>query len=166
MRALIVYSKEGKVEQLAKGLSEVLEKGNCQVQLLEANTNTSGPISGAAYDLVILGSPTLGFFGGKIADDLTEVCSRITRLEGKNAAAFVTSKPFGTTKSLKAVMGLLEKQAMVQDFAVLRAEPISSSSERDSCGCLTADLQLMSNTSSLCLCGGGFSYRGTVVLYP
>ncbi len=122
MRALIVYSKEGKVEQLAKGLSEVLEKGNCQVQLLEANTNTSGPISGAAYDLVILGSPTLGFFGGKIADDLTEVCSRITRLEGKNAAAFVTSKPFGTTKSLKAVMGLLEKQgAMVQDFAVLQS---------------------------------------------
>lgn len=123
MRALIVYSKQGNVEQLAKGLSDVLKKGNCQVQLMEADANGAGPISGAPYDLVILGSPTLGFFGGKIGDDLVAVSSRLTRLEGKTAAAFVTSKLFGTAKSLKAVMALLEKQgAMVQDFAALQGQ--------------------------------------------
>ncbi|NLJ24287.1 MAG: DNA-binding response regulator, partial [Firmicutes bacterium] len=70
MRALILYSKEGRLEELAKGLSGILKKGNCQVQLMEAESDSSSPISGAPYDLVILGSPTLGFFGGKIADDL------------------------------------------------------------------------------------------------
>ena len=108
MRALSVYSKQGNVEQLAKGLSDVLKKGNCQVQLMEADANGAGPISGAPYDLVILGSPTLGFFGGKIGDDLVAVSSRLTRLEGKTAAAFVASKLFGTAKSLNAVMALLE----------------------------------------------------------
>ncbi|MGI6567799.1 MAG: hypothetical protein GX341_08295 [Firmicutes bacterium] len=122
MRALIVYSKEGHVQELAKGLSEVLKRGSCQVQLLEADAKEASPISGAPYDLVIFGSPTLGFLGGKIAEDLTATSTRLTRLEGKNAAAFVTSKLFGTAKSLKAVMSLLEKQgAMVQDFAALQS---------------------------------------------
>ena len=121
MRALIVYSKEGHVQELAKGLSEVLKRGSCQVQLLEADAKEA-PISGAPYDLVIFGSPTLGLLGGKIAEDLTATSTRLTRLEGKNAAAFVTSKLFGTAKSLKAVMSLLEKQgAMVQDFAALQS---------------------------------------------
>ncbi len=111
------------MEPLAKGLAQTLKQGSCQVQLMEADENGSGPISGAPYDLVILGSPTLGFFGGKIAEDLTAVSSRLTRLEGKTAAAFVTSKLFGTSKSLKAVMALLEKQgAMVEDFAALQSK--------------------------------------------
>lgn len=123
MRALILYSKEGRLGELAKGLSGVLKKGSCQVQLMEAEPESGSPISGAPYDLVILGSPTLGFFGGKIADDLVTASSRLTRLEGKKAAAFVSTKLFGASKSLKAVMALLEKQgAMVEDFAALSGQ--------------------------------------------
>jgi menaquinone-dependent protoporphyrinogen IX oxidase len=123
MRALILYSKEGRLGELAKGLSGVLRKGNCHVQLMEAEPQASNPISGAPYDLVILGSPTLGFFGGKIAEDLVTTSARLTRLEGKKAAAFVSAKLFGAGKSLKAVMALLEKQgAMVEDFATLQSQ--------------------------------------------
>ena len=78
---------------------------------------------GLHMTLVIMGSPTLGFFGGKIAEDLTAVSSRLTRLEGKAAAAFVTPGSLEPPKSLKAVMALLEKQgAMVQDFAALQGQ--------------------------------------------
>lgn len=123
MRALILYSKEGRLEELAKGLANVLQKGNCQVRLMEAEPKASTPISGAPYDLVILGSPSLGFFGGKIADDLVATSTRLSRLEGKKAAAFVKAKLFGAGKSLKAVMALLEKQgAMVEDFAALQGQ--------------------------------------------
>ena len=123
MRALIVYSKEGRLGELATGLSDVLRTGNCQVQLMEAEPRASTPISGAAYDLIILGSPTLGVFGGKIANDLVATSGRLTRVEGKTAAAFVSAKLFGAGKSLKAVMALLEQQgAMVEDFAALQSQ--------------------------------------------
>ncbi|NLJ86102.1 MAG: DNA-binding response regulator [Firmicutes bacterium] len=123
MRILILYSKEGRLGALAQGLARELKKGDCQVQLMEAEPQGSTPISGAPYDLVILGSPTLGFFGGKIAEDLSLTVPRFTRLEGKMAAAFVSHKLFGASKSLKAVMALLEKQgAMVEDFATLQSQ--------------------------------------------
>ena len=123
MRILILYSKEGRVGALAQGLAGVLKKSNCQVQLMQAEPQGSSPISGASYDLVVLGSPTLGFFGGKIAEDLVATSARLSRLEGRKAAAFVSGRLFGAGKSLKAVMGLLEKQgAMVEDFATLHGQ--------------------------------------------
>lgn len=121
MRALIVYSKQGGTSDRALQLAAVLQNGNCQVQLMGADPQGSGPISCAPYDIVVVGSPTLGFFGGKIGDDLPGMTARFVRLEGKKAAAFVLPKLFGTVKALKAVMALLEKQgAMVEDFATLR----------------------------------------------
>ncbi|NLK07991.1 MAG: hypothetical protein GX316_04745 [Firmicutes bacterium] len=132
MRVLILYSKEGRVGALAKGLANALERDNCSVKLMEADPDGAGPISGAPYELVILGSPSLGFLGGKIAADLTATSARLSRLEGRKAAAFVSAKLFGASKSLKAVMALLEKQgAMVEDFAALGSQSdIDSFSKR------------------------------------
>ena len=123
MRVLILFSKERRIGALAQGLATALKKHDCQVQLMEVDPQGSSPISGAPYDLVVLGSPTLGFFGGKIAEDLELTSARLSRLEGRKAAAFVSGKLFGSGKSLKAVMGLLEKQgAMVEDFATINGQ--------------------------------------------
>lgn len=92
--------------------------GNVSVTLVPADTSSSAPIPCASYDLIVVGGPSLGFTGGKMPDDLVAAMSRCTRMDGKTTAAFVNSKLIGTGKSLKAVMGLLEKNgAIVEDFA-------------------------------------------------
>lgn len=105
---------------MAEELGRQLEKaGNVSVTLVPADLSSSAPISCAAYDLIVVGGPSLGFTGGQLPDDLVAAMSRCTRMEGKTSAAFVNNKLIGTGKSLKAVMGLLEKNgAIVEDFAV------------------------------------------------
>lgn len=94
--------------------------GNVSVTLVPADTSSSAPIPCASYDLIVVGGPSLGFTGGKLPDDLVAAMSRCTRMEGKTTAAFVNSRFIGTGKSIKAVMGLLEKNgALVEDFEAL-----------------------------------------------
>jgi Flavodoxin len=120
VRALVLYSKVGGLESLAAEVAEGLKEANFQVELREAEEH-GAPIPAGQFDVVCVGSPVLGFWGGQIAPDLDAALRRITRLEGKQTAAFVKPKALGTTKSLRNLMGLLEKQgALVQDFAALR----------------------------------------------
>lgn len=120
MKALILYSKAGGLKSLAAEVAQGLKEADFHVDLKEAEER-GAPIPAGGYDVVCVGSPVLGFLGGQIAPDLDAAVKRCTRLEGKQAAAFVKSKALGTTKSLRNLMGLLEKQgALVQDFAALR----------------------------------------------
>lgn len=123
MRTLILYSHEGRVPTLAKALADELSTMGHQVQLMEAESSGTSPISCGRYDLVVAGSPVQGLFGGKVAGDIDLSLKRCNRLEGKTAAAFVQPGMFGTTKSLRYLMELLERQgALVRDFASLSTE--------------------------------------------
>ena len=107
MRALILYSTESRLQKAASALAHALENNEWQVQLLEAAG--SGPINVIPFDLVCVGSP-------EVADAIT----RCNHLDGKRTIAFVTPKPFGTDKSLKTLMGLLEAQGSnVFDFLAI-----------------------------------------------
>lgn len=120
MRALILYSGTPKITALARSVAEGLREASFDIQLLEASTG-SDSIVAAPYDLVCVGSPVKGLFGGQIAGDVDASIKRCSRLEGKHAAAFVTGGLFGVGKSLRRLMGLLERQgAWVQDFAALK----------------------------------------------
>ena len=121
MRVNILFSQVGPIPKLADLLAKGLaENGNVQVTTTPADTQGTRPIPCAAYDLVILGCPTLGWLGGKLPPDLSAVLPRCTGLDGKTAAAFVNSRILGSVKSLRTAMGLLEKQgAMVEDFAAI-----------------------------------------------
>lgn len=120
VRAMILYSREGRVPDLAKMLAQELSTHGYQVQLREAEESGTSPIPCGLYDLVLVGSPVQGIFGGKIAADMDLSVKRCTRLEGKNTAAFVQPGVFGTSKALRHLMGLLEQQgAIVRDFASL-----------------------------------------------
>ena len=120
MRALILYSTANEaIQKAAQLLGQALEKNNWQVQMLTATG--SGPINVIPYDLVCIGSPVVGFFGGKVAADISEAIPRFNRLDGKRTIAFVTPKLFGTDKSLRALMGLAESEgANVFDFLAIR----------------------------------------------
>jgi hypothetical protein len=118
MRALILYSTESRLQKAASALAHALENNEWQVQLLEAAG--SGPINVIPFDLVCVGSPTVGFFGGKVAAEVADAITRCNHLDGKRTIAFVTPKPFGTDKSLKTLMGLLEAQGSnVFDFLAI-----------------------------------------------
>lgn len=120
MKALVLYSKSGDVKGLAEAVAKGLEEAAFRVDLKEAD-DRGMPIAAAGYDIVCVGSPVIGFWGGQVAADVDASIKRCTRLEGKQAAVFVKAKAFGTGKSLRKLMGLLERQgALVQDFAALR----------------------------------------------
>lgn len=119
MRGLIIYSRSGGMAELAAAVAEGLRAASFQVELKAADEGT-GPISVAPFDVVCVGSPVLGFFGGGYAPDVDVALKRCTRMEGKRAAVFVKPKLFGTTKALRRLMGLLEREgAWVQDFAAV-----------------------------------------------
>jgi hypothetical protein len=119
VRALILYSEDGKLLNLVKGLERGLQAVGYEVQLLGASTairNINIPL--VSYDLVCVGSPVVGFFGGEIAADIDAALKKTTRMQGKPTAAFVRPRIFGSTRSLHTLMKAMEAQgAWVQDFA-------------------------------------------------
>lgn len=123
MRVLILYSARGALDRLARAVADGLESVGVRAELMKADPSRTQPISMGAYDLVCVGSPTLGFFRGRAAEDIVEVLARSTRLEGKRTAAFVRRGGFGATRALKQLMAALERQgAWVEDFADLASE--------------------------------------------
>lgn len=123
-RALILYSGEGNMAPIAEGLAQGLEEGGWQTQRMQAEPRGTGAISLAPYQLVCVGSPVQGFFGGRIALDIDMTVKRCSRFEGKHSVAFVRPRMFGNGKALRYLMGVMERQgAWVQDFAsLLQAE--------------------------------------------
>lgn len=126
MRALVVYSSTGRMASHAQALGRGLQAVGYDVQLLEARDSTTH-FSAAPFDLVCVGSPVVGFFGGSIAEDIGQMLKRLSRLEGKACVAFVRPKLlWGNAKSLRLLMSELEKQgALVQDFAAV-SKPIDA----------------------------------------
>lgn len=139
MRALIIYSSTPKLAALAKAVAQGLREASVDVQLMEARQG-SDTIVTAPYDLVLVGSPVLGFFGGRFAGDVDASVKRCSRLEGKQAAVFVSGGLFGVGKALRRLMGLLERQgAWVQDFASLSSQSDASAFGRRLKRLLTKD---------------------------
>lgn len=123
MRALVLYSAAGNMLDLVKGLARGLEAVGYQVQLLDAGIGASSfNIPMAMYDLVCVGSPALGTFGGEIAADVDAALRKAVRLQGRPAVAFVRNRAFGANRSLRVLMEAMETQgAWVQDFAAVSA---------------------------------------------
>jgi len=106
---------------LAKGLVRGLEAVGYQVQLLDASIGASSfNIPMSVYDLVCIGSPAVGTFGGEISADIDAALRKAMRLQGRPSVAFVRAKAFGANRSLRVLMEAMEAQgAWVQDFAAL-----------------------------------------------
>ncbi len=119
-RVLIIQSTDDSVQEVVKGLEAGFKNQGLQVDLEEIVQRTR-PLSFHPYDLVVVASPTLGFFGGKIDDQLGEFLKHCKRTSGQKAVAVVNSKLFGTGKSAKKVMEKLEEQGcVVKDFRVFK----------------------------------------------
>ncbi len=115
MRVLILHSGEGKIPNLAQTLQRAFEREGGRIEVISATEAGSTPISSAPYDLVCLISSFSGLFKPKLPSQVHNIIKRVTRLEGKKGAAFVPSR-LGSTKALRALMGLMEKQGVIVDY--------------------------------------------------
>ncbi len=108
------------MSEIARGIAEGARSNGYQVDVLSTE-DKDRPVTFFPYDLVLTGSPVLGFFKGKMAEDLRPYLQKCKRTRGKKAIAFVTPGLFGTTRVLKQVMSELEKLGcIVKNFVSLK----------------------------------------------
>jgi len=119
LKALVIYSSEGRLEPLAGGVKRGLEQGGWNVEVVAASRSEARPLPGG-FDLICVGSPSFGFWKGRAAEDIAPTLKRCRRLEGVPAAAFVTPRALASQMALRHVMALLEREgAFVRDFATI-----------------------------------------------
>ncbi|MFW6022034.1 MAG: flavodoxin family protein [Halanaerobiaceae bacterium] len=120
-KILIIHSKEGKLDELAEGIAQGAGNNGNKVDIINT-VNQEKVITFYPYDLIIVASPTKGFFRGKIAGDIRPFLSQCKRTAGNDAIAVVTPHGFATNKALKILMSELEKLGcFVNDFKSLKA---------------------------------------------
>jgi len=119
-KILIIYSKEGKLKEIAEGIAEGARKEGNETEVIDT-TYSERPVTFFPYDLVVAGAPTQGIIRASIPSDLSEFLKKCKRTGGQKAVAFVTPRFFATNKALKKVMGELEKiGCIVNDFRAIK----------------------------------------------
>ena len=118
--ALILYSSLGQLDSLAQAVGEGLELAGILPVLLRADQAPAGAIVVSGHVLVCVGSPVLGAWRGRAAEDVVAALQRCRALEGRRSAAFVRRRAWGSGAALKELMRALEQQgAWVEDFEAL-----------------------------------------------
>jgi len=122
LRALIIYSEHTrKMKAIVQAISSGIRKGGNDVDEVRVGRGES-ITSLYVYDLVYIGSPVLGFWGGKFPESLASYIKSCSGLEGKKAAAFVTPRIIGTTRTLRRIMKTLEeKGSIVMAFRTIKS---------------------------------------------
>ncbi len=113
MRVIIIYSGESKsMEAVVQAITSSIEAMGHEVR--EVKAEKSARIESLfLYDLVYVGSPVLGFWGGKFSEPLASYLKKCSGLEGKKIAVFVIPKLLGVSKALKKIMKLLEEKGSI-----------------------------------------------------
>jgi len=121
LRALIIYSgSTARMKAIVQAISSAIRKGGNDADEVRVGRGES-ITSLYIYDLVYIGSPVLGFWGGKFPESLASYIKSCSGLEGKKAAAFVTPKIIGTTRTLRRIMKTLEeKGSIVMAFRTIK----------------------------------------------
>lgn len=118
-----MHADSPKIEKSVAVLQKALEQDNVKVDLISPNNASSSPVSTAPYSLVCVVSGYTGWWKPKIPVEIDNLMKRATRLQGKKGCAFVQAGPLGSSKALRALMALMERQGViVEDFDTLGGE--------------------------------------------
>ncbi len=113
MRALLIYSgSTARMKAIVQAISSAIRKGGNDVDQVKVGQGES-ITSLYIYDLVYIGSPVLGFWGGKFPESLASHIKSCSGLEGKKTAVFVTPRIIGTTRTLRRIMKVLEEKGSI-----------------------------------------------------
>jgi len=137
LRALIIYSgSTARMKAIVQAISSAIRKGGNDVDEVKVGGGES-ITSLYVYDLVYIGSPVLGFWGGKFPESLASYIKSCSGLEGKKTAAFVTPRIIGTTRTLRRIMKTLEEKGSI----VMAFRTIKSISEAKDFGDILSRIQ-------------------------
>ena len=137
MRALIIYSgSTARMKAIVQAISSAIRKGGNDVDEVRVGRGES-ITSLYVYDLVYIGSPVLGFWGGRFPESLASYIKSCSGLEGKKTAAFVTPRIIGTTRTLRRIMKTLEEKGSI----VMAFRTIKSISEAKDFGDILSRIQ-------------------------
>ncbi len=137
MRALIIYSgSTARMKAIVQAISSAIRKGGNDVEEVKVGRGES-ITSLYVYDLVYIGSPVLGFWGGRFPQSLASYIKSCSGLEGKKTAAFVTPRIIGTTRTLRRIMKTLEEKGSI----VMAFRTIKSISEAKDFGDILSRIQ-------------------------
>jgi len=104
------------MEAIARSISLSNEEAGHEVEQIKARRGIRIK-SLFSYDLIYVGSPVMGFWGGRFSEEIASFIRECGGLEGKKVAVFVTPRLLGVTRATRRLMALLEKQgSIVIDF--------------------------------------------------
>ncbi len=121
MRVILIYSSNSrKFDMLVETIFSNLQRLGNQVKMVKVEKGER-PVSLFAYDLIFVGSPVLGFWGGKFSQELSSYLKQCTGFQGKKSVVFVFPKLLGTVKATRRLMHELEeKGSIVIDFRQIK----------------------------------------------
>lgn len=100
------------MKAIVEVISSAIQSKGDEVKEVKAERG-GGVTSLFIYDLIYVGSPVLGFWGGKFPEPLASYIKNSSGLEGKKTAVFVTPRAIGVTRTLKRIMKLLEEKGSI-----------------------------------------------------
>jgi len=117
LRIAIIYPGESRsMEVIAGAISSSSKGAGHEVEQIKIGRGMRIK-SLFPYDLVYVGSPVIGFWGGKFSEELASYVDQCSGWEGKKVAVCVTPKLLGVSKAIKRLMALLEKKgSIIIDF--------------------------------------------------
>ncbi|WP_020613400.1 hypothetical protein [Sediminispirochaeta bajacaliforniensis] len=103
--------RHAKMLEISKSLAKGLEsQGGHTVQIINGDTETEKKLS--MFHYIAVGAPSTGFFGGKIADNVTAFLQNGGMVSGKRCFAFTIKSGLRNLKTLQTLMKTMEREGM------------------------------------------------------
>jgi menaquinone-dependent protoporphyrinogen IX oxidase len=114
MKVCILYAAKGKdstaIKKIATALAKGIEQQNHMVDLVDIKLEGAKIVS--FYDYLIVGTEAITTFGGKIPESVTSFLKNSGSISGKRCMAFVTRPGIRATKTLQALMKVMESEGL------------------------------------------------------
>ena len=118
MRSAIVFfydSNRDAALAAAKGLSRGIEAQGHTCEIIDGNTDVQTKLS--AFQYICIGHQFSSLFAGRISSKAREFLSQAGLIGGKRCFAFIVKRGFGSQKTLKRFMELLESEGMFVQYS-------------------------------------------------
>lgn len=114
MKVCILYAAKGKdstaIKKIATALAKGIEQQNHMVDLVDIKLEGAKIVS--FYDYLIVGTESITTFGGKIPENVNSFLKNSGSIGGKRCMAFVTRAGIRSTKTLQALMKIMESEGL------------------------------------------------------
>jgi hypothetical protein len=131
MRVAVVFF-EGKNREktlgIARALAQGIESQGHQVDIIDGDHDVNSKLT--IYQYIAYGTSAINYFGGKIAEKALKFVGGAGVVAGKRSFAFAVKGGMRITKTLSAIMKVMEQEGMYLKYS----EVLSSPTEAEAIG--------------------------------